>query len=372
MEIDLRQVVSAPPSAVWGWLTDPARMNRWSTARIEPIEPGERGRMDGVGALRRVITPGVARTRLVEVVRTSEPGHRFVYVVFDGAPALRAHQGEITLQPEGDRTIVRWRVTMDFALPGVGAIARRSIAPELRRSLEIMADAARGAPAEALPSFTAIERVDLAPLRDEAGRILELQRTIADRLERTGDAKQWFARVYAFVTEEQLAHLDRGEVDHPEWALRLIPSFHRYYAAALDGFERGTAIEPAWQKAWSAAASARSARDVVKGLLLGVAAHIETDLPHALAGTWRDHFRARCEYVRFRADYVRMASVFRIASDRLLEKMPRAFVPTWLRVARRAVPSELGAELMRRYYDVPKRRLAAFARGAALAGTRGG
>lgn len=367
MEIDLVQRVAAPPSAVWGWLTDPARMNRWSTARVEAIEPGEQGRMDGVGALRRVITPGAASTRLVEVVRTSEPGRRFVYVVFDGAPALRRHQGEITLAPDADGTRVRWQVAMDFALPGVGAVARRSIAPELARSLAQMADLARGASEEALAAFAPFSSAPLAPLRAEAERVLALQRAIADRLERAGDAKQWFARVYAFVTEEQLAHLDRGEADHAEWVLRLVPSFHRYYAEALAGFESGASIEPAWQKAWRTAERARDAREVVKGLLLGVAAHIETDLPHALAETWRAHFRERCEYVRFRADYVRMAAVFRIASDRLVERMPRGFLPAWLRVARAAVPSEIGGELMRRYYDVPRRRLAAFARGAELA-----
>lgn len=367
MEIDIREPVRAPPTAVWGWLTDPGRMNRWSSARIEPIDPGELGRMDGVGALRRVITPGAASTRLSEVIRISEPPHRFVYVVFDGAPALRSHQGEITLQGEGDFTIVHWRVAMDFVLPGVGSIAQRSIEPELRRSLAIMAKVAQdGAPQE-MPRFASLASVDLAPLRAEAERVLAAQRAIADRLERANDPKQWFARVYVFVTEEQLAHIDRGEVDHPEWALRLIPSFHTYYSAALEGFERGASIDPAWQRAWSVAARARAARETVKGLLLGVAAHIDSDLPHALAETWREHFRDRCEYVRFRADYVRMAYVFRIASDRLVEKMPRSFLPIWLRAARRAVPSEIGAELMRRYYDVPKRRLAAFERGAALA-----
>src|SRR5947207_2441211 len=120
----------ASRTAVWGWLTDPARMNQWSTARIEPTDPGELGRMDGV----------------------------------------------------------------------------------------------------------------------EANRVLAMQRASAERLRRANDPKQWFARVYVFVTEEQLAHLDRGEVDHPEWALRLIPAFHTYYSAALEGFERSAAIDPAWQK----------------------------------------------------------------------------------------------------------------------------
>jgi uncharacterized protein YndB with AHSA1/START domain len=368
VRIDLEQSVEAPPVAVWGWLTDPLRMNRWSTARIEPIAPGEQGRMDGVGALRRVITPGLASTRLVEVIRRSEPPHRFVYVVFDGAPALRRHEGEITLTPTGVRTNVSWRVTMSFALPGLGAIARASIAPELRRSLATMAMLAAGGTPEPMPTFALLESAPLAPIRVEAERVLAEQRAIAERLEAAKDPKQWFARVYALVTEEQLAHVDRGEVDYPEWALRLIPAFHDYYLRGLDGFERGTPIEPAWQRAWSRASTATAPRDVVKGLLLGVAAHIEADLPHALAETWRAHFADRCELVRFRADYVRMADVFRHASDRLVERMPRDFLPAWLRAARAATPPELGGQLMRRYYDVPKKRLAAFARAVELSG----
>jgi len=342
-------------------------MNQWSTAKIEPIDPGDRGRMDGVGALRRVITPGIASTRLIEVVRVSEPPHRFVYVVFEGAPALRVHRGEITLRENGAATELRWRVQMDFVVLGLATIAQRSIGPELARSIATLARLAAGGAAESMPTFRAPDPIDLAPLRAEADRVLAEQRAIADRLAGAGDPRQWFARVYALVTEEQLAFLDRGEVDHPEWALRLVPRFHRYFVAPLEGFERGAQIDPAWQKAWSVCARARDARTIVEGLLLGVAAHIETDLPRALAEVWRDHFRDRCEYVRFRADYVRMAPVFRIASDRLVEQMPRGFLPTWLRVARAAVPPEIGGELMRRYYDVPKRRLKAFAKGADLA-----
>jgi uncharacterized protein YndB with AHSA1/START domain len=367
MELDLTRDVGAPPSTVWALLTDPPRMNAWSSARIEPIDPGDGDRMDGVGALRRVITPGLASARLVEVVQTSEPGARFVYRVFAGAPALRAHRGEITLAPLDAGTRVRWRVQMSFAVPGLERVARSSIGPELARSLDALARLAPASAQAPLPTFRAPSPVDLAPLRREAEAVLAAQRAIADRFEATGDPKQWFARVYAFVTEEQLAHAASGEVDHPEWVLRLIPRFHQAYADNLTRWQRDRAsADLPWQKAWGCAERG-DAQHVVKGLLLGVAAHIEADLPQALADTHRAHFATRCDYVRFRADYVRMAPIFRRASDRLMARMPRAFVPAWLRAARASLPPELEAELMRRYYDVPKRRLEAFARGAALA-----
>jgi hypothetical protein len=367
VRIDLQQEIRADRAAVWPWLTDPRRMNRWSSARIEAVSAGEGGRMDGVAALRRVVTPGRAGARLLEVVRISDAPARFVYCVFAGAPALRSHEGEITLTATRSGTLVRWRVAMEFAVPGLGVAARVSIEPELRRSMRALAGLASEMTPEPTPRAVRVAPVDLLPLRAEADRVLAIQRAIADRLERANDRKQWFARVYQYVTEEQLAHLDRGEVDHPEWVLRLIPRFHDAYAGALAGFEHEGAIDPAWQRAWSTAEHASGPRAIVKGLLLGVAAHIETDLPLALAETWREHFRGRCEYVRFRADYLRMGHVFRRASDRLMARMPSSYVPAWLRVARKIVPSEIGGEIMRRYYDVPRKRLAAFESGAEIA-----
>jgi len=102
--------------------------------------------------------------------------------------------------------------------------------------------------------------------------------------------------------------------------------------------------------------------------VLAVRAHIEEDLRRALAEGWRDHFAGRCDYARFRADYLLMAPVFRTAADRLLDEMPPALLPAWLRLARRALPPELQDALTnRRSYDVPRRRLEAFERGGRLA-----
>jgi hypothetical protein len=347
-------------------------MNQWSTARIELLSPGDGGTGDGVGALRRVTIPGPGRSRLLEVVRISEAPRRFVYHVFGGVPGLRDHHGEITLEPRSpSSTDVRWRVRMSFAVPGMATLARALIEPQLRRSLQAVEHRGRGAPPVPMAAPRSFASADLAPLRRQAEQALAEQHAIAERLQAAADPKQWFARVYAMVTQEQLAHLDRAEVDHPEWVLRLVPQFHAYYADNLARFERDpwSAEEP-WRKAWSCAESSDPVRTpvrVVQALLLGVAAHIEADLPRALARVYQQHFQDRCDYVRFRADYVRMASIFRVASDRLIACMPPAFLPTWLRLVRRTLPPELQDPLMHRYYDVPRRRMEAFNRGAELA-----
>lgn len=155
--------------------------------------------------------------------------------------------------------------------------------------------------------------------------------------------------------------------------LRLIPRFHELYAKSLFTFEAGEPTAPPWHKAWSTAEAGgaqRSAQLVMKALLQGVAAHIEVDLPRALADTYLRDFQDRCDYTYFRADYIRMANIFRKASDRLMAQMPNQFQPAWLRIARGALPPELSDQLMNRYYDVARRRLEAFEKGKELVRTK--
>lgn len=377
MDIDLETHVKAPASAVFAFLTEPERMNRWSTARIEPVLGGDDGSASDVGAIRTVtIHASRTRTRLTEAIVLSDPPNRFVYRVFRGPPLLRYHRGEITTALRGDGTQVRWRVRFDFAAPGMDALTRRVVVPELQRSLDALARVAEGSPEVALPERRPLPLVDLAALRDDATHVLGEQRAIADRLGAAGDPKYWFARVYQYVTEGLLAHAESSELSHPEWLLRLIPRFHAYYADNLRRYlgELPGECEGPWQRAYRVADAGdlvRAPLVVVRGLLLGVAAHIEEDLPRALAEVHLEHFRDRASYARFRADYVLMGHVFRAASDRLLSEMPRAFLPAWLRAARATLPSELQDHLLnRRTYDIPGVRLAAFERGRRLADWR--
>ncbi|MBJ8343806.1 SRPBCC family protein [Antrihabitans sp. YC2-6] len=369
--IVLRQRVAAPPAAVWDLLTDPARMNEWSTARIELVDAGDGGRADGVGTLRRIHLPGPGSARLSEVVHESEPPHRFGYTVFRGAAGLREHRGNIAIAgvDGGAASEVSWEVVMRFAIPGVSLLARQLIAPELSRSLKRLAEIAAGSRESTTAGPRHIEPADLTPLLAEANAILAQQRAIADRLAGADDPKQWFARVYQFVTEEQLAHLESGLVNNPEWVLRLIPRFHELYSESLFTFEAGEPTPQQWHRAWSTAEAGgakQSAQLIVKALLQGVAAHIEVDLPRALAETYLRDFRGRCDYVYFRADYIRMADIFRKASDRLMEQMPRHYHPLWLRLSRSVLPPEFRDQLMSRYYDVARRRLEAFDKGGEL------
>ena len=175
--------------------------------------------------------------------------------------------------------------------------------------------------------------------------------------------------MYQYVTEAQREHCRAGRATHRAWVMRLIPRFHEYYVGNLRahlGKAPGGA-ESHWQVAFGAMDRAHSGSETVRGLLFGVAAHIEDDLPRALAEVYRRHYAGRCDFVRFRADYLLMASIFQRASERLVAEMPSDFLPLYLRVLEPVLPIEVKNNILNRYYDVPRKREQAFERGARLA-----
>jgi hypothetical protein len=210
----------------------------------------------------------------------------------------------------------------------------------------------------------------------EAQSVLEAQRVLADRLDREDDPKRWFTRVYQYVTENQLAWAREGNVRHVGWVLRLIPRFHHYYVANLER-RRGEAAgiaEAHWQTAFDEMEGlGRKKKDPRRmlfiGLLRGMRAHIEEDLPRALAEVWVDHYADRADFARFRADYLSMGKIFIRSSEALMKLVPRSFLPWYYRGPMPSlIPDDLKDRLRRKnYYDVPRARLLAFERGERLA-----
>ena len=379
MRLSLEQSLPAVPSAVWPFLTDPARMNAWSRARVDSVSPGDGDDPGGVGALRRITVraPG-GDVSFEEVIEHADPVRRLVYRVVRGIP-LRSHRGELSLRREHGRTRLSWEVDFELLVPGAGIVARRVLDEQLRESLETLARVVRGAPevAPASPGFLD-DLEELPALEREAERVLGEQRGLADRLYRARDPKYWFTRVYQYVTEAQLERVRDGSLTHRAWVLRLIPRFHAYYTDNLRRWlgELPGLAESHWRLAFRemerAAPGARGAgAAAVRGLLFGVAAHIEDDLPRALAEVHRHHYAGRCSYVRFRADYLLMSGVFQLASERLVAEMPRGFLPLYLRLLTPMLPLEVKDHLLNRYYDVPRRRRQAFERGERLAAWAG-
>ena len=341
-------------------LTDPAHMNRWSTARIDLREPGVGDRPDGVGALRTVTLPG-GRARLREVVERSDFARSFDYRVYDGGPALLDHSGHQEIAPTSAGCTLTWTVQMQLVSRAATSVLAKRVRGQVADSLDFLAGL-EPPTAATRPVAERRRPADTTDSRRAAMQILARQRATADRLASADDPKQWFARVYSYVTDEMIGACDRDDVDNPDWVLALIPVFDEYYMRNLVAFEAGEACEPMWQRAWSTCERRDERRPhvpVVKGLMSGVAAHIDADLPRAISGLHRAAFADR-DLREFRPDYLRLAPVFSAASDRLLDDLPRSHKPWWTGIAARIHPQIRDALIARQGYDVRRHRFTAF------------
>jgi hypothetical protein len=362
--------LDAPPDVVWPHLVVPTKMSEWSSAPIARVDDGDGGVPFGVGAIRKVTIDALGRkTSFEEVVAASEPSSRLVYHVVRGLP-LRDHEGVQTLVPVGRGSHLAWKVRFEPITKPLGAAASRMLEAQMNASLDalvrVVANARTARIDEPRAAFHDDEH-EVAELEKKGQVILRAQRALAESLR--GDPKYWFARVYEFVTEEQLRFVAE-RATHRAWILRLLPVFDRFYASNLAAHRAGGHVEAPWRVAFGAMDRAPRTDGVaiIRGLLLGVRAHIEEDLPRALAEVWLAHYRARCDYVRLRADYIRMAGVFRVASERLIAEMPRAWVPPHLRALMRFAPAEVQDwAFARSYYDVARARRKAFERGRGIA-----
>ena len=363
--------MAATPERVWPFITEPAQMNRWSLARIRLVAPGDGGRAVAVGAVREVSVSGPGPTvRFKEIIERVEPPSRFVYRVISGLP-VRHHRGEITLRPEGDGTILRWDVEFRFRLKVTELLVRAILKPQLRSSLAALAEVVRDAPAASVPDATTLDDpAELPALYAAAEAVLAEQHELAARLTAAEDAKRWFAQVYAYVTESQIAACRAGRLPHPGWVLRVLPRFHYYY---LENLRRWTGeadgpVERHWRLAFEALEGrpdrlARVSGGSTRGLAEAVRAHVDGDLPRALADVYVTHYAGRCTYARFRADYTLMTEIFPGARSRLIRTMP---LP--LQVVCLGVPVELRERLAAwLHYDLPRHRRRAFERGEQLA-----
>lgn len=377
MHLVFERDLAVPPAAAWPLLTDPGLMNRWSTARVTSLAPGDGGGPGGVGALRAIALGSGARgLTFEEVIEEAEAPHRLAYRVVAGLP-IRRHRGLVTLDARGGGAHLRWSVELDFPAPGMELLARRLLAPQLDASLDALARVAVETPAASLPAPPPQRRIDesgeLPALYAAAEACAARQRALADEL--AADPKRWFPRVYQFVTELQIEGCRRGDFTHPGWVLRLVPAFHAYFESNLARARQAApGLEAHWRSSFRAMDQAARwfRRDELRAIFYGVAkgmqAHIEEDLPRALAETYARHYAGRCDYARFRADYLRMSGVFRAAGQRLGAEVPDRLLPLRARLLRAVLPAEAGDWLLNRsFYDLPRERRKAFERGERIA-----
>ncbi len=381
--IVVERLLPCSKAAAWSLLCDPVRMCEWSEARIDALLPGDGGTAWGVGATRRVTIKGIGGpTSFREVVVESLPPDRFVYRVFD-APMVRSHEGIVVFSSENNtpknasdspQTRLLWKANFELALPRTGPFIEKMIATQLERSMDKLVTLCNVAPAAFFPANDPWDDPADEELFRAAEAVFEEQKALALRLEKKDDPKRWFARVYTYVTDAQLRACRAGVVHHTAWVLRLILRFHEHYIFNLLRYEGslGGQVEEHWTRAFDKQRHAEKGEKptaaLFRGLIAGVKAHIEEDLPRALAEVYVAHYAEKTAYARFRADYLSMGRIFQESSQRLRDDIPKSLLPIHLRMAAQLLPNELQVHLNNRhYYDVPKERERSFERGERLA-----
>lgn len=102
----------------------------------------------------------------------------------------------------------------------------------------------------------------------------------ARELDEREDSRAVFTRGYALMTRRIAAELLTSGLDDPEWVVALAEAFAGRYFHALDAYDSGGDVPPAWRAVFATLARRRTS--VLEDLVFGVYAHIVRDLPHTL------------------------------------------------------------------------------------------
>jgi hypothetical protein len=118
------------------------------------------------------------------------------------------------------------------------------------------------------------------------------------------DLRTLFLRIYHSVTLEMPTMFAENQFENPEWVDRLMLKYVSLYRHAYDcSYSQKCAISPAWQKAFLE--NKLNAKSPTIQLLLSISAHVNRDLPIALASLDTE-FRSRSMH----RDFQRISLIF--------------------------------------------------------------
>lgn len=112
----------------------------------------------------------------------------------------------------------------------------------------------------------------------------EVERRLADLEERLGcDHRAVFATTYKLLTRELRREIERRpeRFDDPAGVGLLAVAFHDMYAAAMASHAAGAPLPRAWEVAFEAAA--HGDHNAGQDMLLAISAHVQRDMPLAIA-----------------------------------------------------------------------------------------
>jgi carbon monoxide dehydrogenase subunit G len=118
MHVTSQTTVAAPIETVWDKLSDHVGMSEWGPVTVTMDKLGTAD-PNGVGAIRRIASPGPGPD-IVEEVVTFEAPNLFGYKALSGTP-FPGYAGEVRLTPSGSGTHINYTVSTTASFPLVKA-----------------------------------------------------------------------------------------------------------------------------------------------------------------------------------------------------------------------------------------------------------
>jgi uncharacterized protein YndB with AHSA1/START domain len=118
MHVTSQTTVAVPIETVWDTLSDHVGMSQWGPFTVTMDRPGTAD-PNGVGAIRRIASPGPGPD-IVEEVVTFEAPHVLGYKALSGVP-FRGYTGEVRLSEAGAGTQIFWTLSTTASFPLVKA-----------------------------------------------------------------------------------------------------------------------------------------------------------------------------------------------------------------------------------------------------------
>jgi uncharacterized protein YndB with AHSA1/START domain len=118
MHVTSQTTVAAPIETVWDKLSDHVGMSQWGPFTVTMDRPGTAD-PNGVGAIRRIASPGPGPD-IVEEVVTFEAPNLFGYKALSGTP-FPGYAGEVRLTPAGSGTHINYTISSTASFPLVKA-----------------------------------------------------------------------------------------------------------------------------------------------------------------------------------------------------------------------------------------------------------
>ncbi|MBZ9713806.1 DUF5995 family protein [Deinococcus multiflagellatus] len=163
--------------------------------------------------------------------------------------------------------------------------------------------------------------------RDRADAMLSKDKT------KVLDYRYWFAKVYSYVTEQEIRYCEERTFDYPSYVMQCVLNFDKIYADNLKAAQ--AQVEPHWKAAFQTAHDMQhgdgfpvDAAGVLFALVASMLAHIRYDLPRAeawVAEKYGQQFGAKPS--DFKADFFRMSGVFDISGRKMYGDIQRLMGP---------------------------------------------